>query len=255
MKTAGFTRFCSLLLKLLGFGASVSGCIIGAVEYGCPSATYEVKGKVQDENGNPLSGIRVGFGDTPLENSTLTGPDGSFESGPFTAFPTDEMVVSAMDVDLMEGGGYFGSASDTVKLVQTSSGDGHWDSGTFEGGTTIVMKRDDPSAYERYSILKVSGRLYVPSASGQGNDMCKGFKLEIDGGAVLTTNNVGDFMYEARITDAVPQKLTIRASDPSGALQPKVFELEIRKGYDIFDYWCDGVYINTMYSFYMDKSK
>ena len=46
------------LLSLLGF--SLAACDkIGADEYGCPYADYEIKGKVVDENGKAINGIQV----------------------------------------------------------------------------------------------------------------------------------------------------------------------------------------------------
>ena len=58
------TRFFALLLAVLGIGGcsaieEVDNRMIAA--YGVPTATYHVKGKVTDEQGNPIPDIEVSF--------------------------------------------------------------------------------------------------------------------------------------------------------------------------------------------------
>ena len=61
------------LLSLLGF--SLAACDkIGADEYGCPYADYEIKGKVVDENGKAINGIQVIIPD-PFGNEEYTHRD------------------------------------------------------------------------------------------------------------------------------------------------------------------------------------
>ena len=59
-------RIIKLLLICLGF-KSLTACDVevwqGTVEYGTPYAEYEVKGRVSDAEGTPISGVRVSIGE------------------------------------------------------------------------------------------------------------------------------------------------------------------------------------------------
>ena len=59
-------KFIKFLLLCLGF-KSLTACDTdiwnGPAEYGTPYAEYEVKGRVSDSEGTPVSGIKVSMGD------------------------------------------------------------------------------------------------------------------------------------------------------------------------------------------------
>ncbi|MBR3518514.1 MAG: radical SAM-associated putative lipoprotein [Paludibacteraceae bacterium] len=55
-------KFLGLLNKLLAFVLTLLGvqsCDPGADEYGCPTADYIFHGRVTDEKGNALSGVKI----------------------------------------------------------------------------------------------------------------------------------------------------------------------------------------------------
>lgn len=131
---------------LLGVGTMIS-CEHGpfACEYGCPEATYHVKGVVSNEQGIPIAGIGVqeikrwndadgayrvtGYGDT-------TDKDGRYSLEFPYAFPGLPLSVDVHDID----GAANGSYNDTVVTINTESveltgGNGHW----YEGEGDITF--------------------------------------------------------------------------------------------------------------------
>lgn len=111
-------------------------------EYGVPYATFEIKGKVVDSEGNPLKGIEV-YGEDIYEYmrvKTTTDEDGSFNLVQPEWFPAGEADICFEDVDGEENGGDFGKKTETVKLTQTEDGEGHWNDGVYSSeDLTITM--------------------------------------------------------------------------------------------------------------------
>ena len=123
-------RVSSWLLCLIGYSGTVA-CSAGMVadEYGTPYASYEVKGKVTDENDQPITGISVECGAFYTE-PVYTGEDGSYEmSG--TGFPRQKIEVAFVDVDGEENGGTFASRIVSEEAVHVQDGQGSWDYGKF----------------------------------------------------------------------------------------------------------------------------
>lgn len=111
-------------------------------EYGVPYATFEIKGKVVDSEGNPLKGIEV-YGEDIYEDirvKTTTDEEGSFNLVQPEWFPAGEADICFEDVDGEENGGDFGKKTETVKLTQTEDGEGHWNDGVYSSeDLTITM--------------------------------------------------------------------------------------------------------------------
>lgn len=111
-------------------------------EYGVPYATFEIKGKVVDSEGNPLKGIEV-YGEDIYEYmrvKTTTDKDGSFNLVQPEWLPAGEADICFEDVDGEENGGDFGKKTETVKLTQTEDGEGHWNDGVYSSeDLTITM--------------------------------------------------------------------------------------------------------------------
>lgn len=111
-------------------------------EYGVPYATFEIKGKVVDSEGNPLEGIEV-YGEDIYEHmrqKAVTAEDGSFLLVQPEWFPAGEADICFEDVDGEENGGDFGKKTETVKLTQTEDGEGHWNDGVYSSeDLTITM--------------------------------------------------------------------------------------------------------------------
>ena len=112
---------------------------IFVAEYGCPEATYDVKGTVTDEEGQPIAGIGVWkTRDWSDENSETYGKicyvDTTDSEGhynvTFYGFPQESCTIDFNDIDSGENGSYL----DTVVTINTqdaqlTGGDGHWNHG------------------------------------------------------------------------------------------------------------------------------
>ena len=115
-----------LIVSLAGLLGINLGCS-KVDEYGCPEATYHVKGTVVNEEGQPIAGINVGI-DT-------TGSDGSYNVT-LSGFPRQPLSLYFHDIDSMENGFY----KDTLVTINTENvqligGDGNW----YEGEGNITQ--------------------------------------------------------------------------------------------------------------------
>lgn len=83
-------RLIWLLLSLLGMAAGCSSNDkLIPVEYGCPHADYEIKGRVTDPDGNPIRAIEITTDELPVAYSSATG-DYRLKG---TAFPGDMRIL------------------------------------------------------------------------------------------------------------------------------------------------------------------
>ena len=142
-----------LLVSLGGLlGFSFAGCDdfpYGTEKYGCPEATYHVKGTVTNEKGDPIEGIEVaqaydsaGVRYVMLEHSGLgtTNPDGRYNVSLY-GMPGQEVAIGFRDID----GDLNGRYRDTVITVSAPredfhGGDGEWNYGTAEITQDVVMR-------------------------------------------------------------------------------------------------------------------
>lgn len=139
------------LLTLLGF--SLAACDkIGADEYGCPHADYEIKGKVVNTKGSAIPGIQVIIPD-PFGNEEYTHRDtlitnnsGEFNINPMiTSFGEDiTFKITTKDIDGTDNGGVFLEKITDVafKKEDLKGGDGNWNYGSARKEVTITMERD-----------------------------------------------------------------------------------------------------------------
>lgn len=127
------------LTAVLGFNL-VSSCFY---LYASPHADYEAKGRVTDEEGNPVSGIMVDLatkyseggvavGEPMGNDREATADDGTFhvKAADQYAFP-DSLTVLFTDVDGVANGGEFLSKEVTVPVVKKKDGQGAWDEGLY----------------------------------------------------------------------------------------------------------------------------
>lgn len=141
------------LLSLLGFGTSCSDndntpenfmC-----EYGTPSATFSVKGKVTDDEGKPIPGIEV-----QLEkdyDKQLTDEQGNFEFVKSLTFHIDEkpMPLRFTDIDGPENGSFEPATVDVQFTQNPDVKPGSWYQGDFTAqDVTATMKRAEGEANE-----------------------------------------------------------------------------------------------------------
>ena len=146
------------LLSLLGFtgcGKDDNGGGEISVEYGAPSANFKVLGRVTNEQGQPLGGMRVVasnvtavWGKGPkqcysglLRDTVYTASDGSFVRE-YSIFPADSVYIHMKIEDSAEPSVYdsdsiaVGFAKDDLK-----GGDRGWYLGAAEKKTNVTLKR------------------------------------------------------------------------------------------------------------------
>lgn len=102
---------------------------------GQPIANYQVMGKVSDEDGKPINGIRV-IADYSTDivyraDTLYTDKDGEYSK--FLTIPrSGDFYLTFTDIDGQANGGEFESCSEQVKPVRTEISSGHF------GGSYIV---------------------------------------------------------------------------------------------------------------------
>lgn len=126
----GFNMLLAGLLILLGF--TVTSCET-SVEYGTPHAEFEVKGKVTDQTGKPISGIEVKYaiginnknvGTFNGEMVSHTDKNGTYQAT-FKSWPDHRLRITAADVDGPENGSFQTDSID-VKVGEFEGKEGGW---------------------------------------------------------------------------------------------------------------------------------
>ncbi|MBQ5679352.1 MAG: radical SAM-associated putative lipoprotein [Rikenellaceae bacterium] len=140
-------------LSIIGFTLPVMGCV--PVMYGSPSTTYEVKGKVLDNKGNPINGIKIALEDDATDpNPYQIAESQSLENGDYkirnTIFPRSKLYLSVEDIDGAENGGEF--EEQTIELdfskVEATGDKDAWHNGTKSIEKYIVMQEKSDEAQE-----------------------------------------------------------------------------------------------------------
>lgn len=147
----GTNKLLAGLLTLLGF--SVTSCE-PTDEYGSPYATYEIKGKVVNEEGTAIPDIQVvisapnvyGEEDMFAYRDTLsTDKQGQFEiQKGLEAFGEDlTFKIKAEDIDGEANGGSFEETTTevTFKNEDLKGKSGNWNLGKAEKEVTLTMKK------------------------------------------------------------------------------------------------------------------
>lgn len=128
------------LLSLLGFPSCGDNGSGGLEMYGTPSATYSIRGKVQNAAKEAIPDIKIQFltehsGDGKIWHDTISSPvltnsRGEFE-GHFVSFPTSDIRVIATDIDGPANGSYSKDSIDIKINAEEYTGDkGAWNKGT-----------------------------------------------------------------------------------------------------------------------------
>lgn len=140
-------------LSIIGFTLPVVGCV--PVMYGSPSTTYEVKGKVLDNKGNPINGIKIALQDDATDpNPYQIAESQSLENGDYkirnTISPQSKLYLSVEDIDGAENGGEF--EEQTIELdfskVEATGDKDAWYNGTKSIEKYIVMQEKSDEAQE-----------------------------------------------------------------------------------------------------------
>ena len=146
------------LLSLLGFtgcGKDDNGGGGISVEYGVPSANFKVLGRVTNEQGQPLGGMRVVasevtavWGKGPkqcysglLRDTVYTASDGTFV-GIYSTIPADSVYIH-MKVEDPTARSAYESDSVTVGFAEKNlkGGDTYWYRGAAEKKINVTLKR------------------------------------------------------------------------------------------------------------------
>ncbi|PKP08708.1 MAG: hypothetical protein CVU09_14210 [Bacteroidetes bacterium HGW-Bacteroidetes-4] len=127
-----YNLILTALLTLLGF--STCTIVEPRDEYGTPSASFKVNGKVSDKlTSRPIQDIKV----IMQGDSTQTDSEGRFSLSQVN-FPADQIfVIQFKDIDGAANGGQF-QAKDTLvefKNPQFTGGDGSW----YQGETSLEL--------------------------------------------------------------------------------------------------------------------
>lgn len=142
--------FFSLLLALFGFGTTE--CCTPRM-YGSPNAEWTVKGKVTDEDNNPVPGLQVVLGDRldngegPVSNETYrtldtlrTQADGTYSVSRY-GFPVQTLQVDIHDIDGADNGGQFEDASVIIRNIENGGGKGGYSGHTEIDVPDIIVKK------------------------------------------------------------------------------------------------------------------
>lgn len=133
--------FIALLCSLIGLGTT--GCY--PCMYGSLTADFSAKGRVIDEDGQPIQGLQVTLGHRwhgenydgtsykPID-SLKTGPNGEYEVFFASTIPILNLQVDVNDIDGEANGGNFESATVLVKDIQYENGKG-W----YEGEAAVEV--------------------------------------------------------------------------------------------------------------------
>ena len=130
-----------MLLALLGFSAGCEDEM--TAEYGCPFATYSVKGKVTDKAGAPIPGIRVSL-DREYDYK-YTDSDGRFAFvNHNTSFVPE--TLRAEDVDGPENGSYRSAEIQVTFIRNPAVLSGGWYGGDYiAADVDITMQEETPA--------------------------------------------------------------------------------------------------------------
>jgi putative lipoprotein (rSAM/lipoprotein system) len=162
MKMTAIKFFDKVILVLLGVAGFFSGCDINnggnVVEYGVPSADYEIQGTVTDKaTSQPIKQIRVvrplqyapEYGDTVYTNE-----EGEYHFE-YNDFPHPTAQLKFDDIDGVENKGLFQSAEETVTFTnadQVKPGKGNWYDGKFIKTLNMALDKE-PVNTPMYGVL------------------------------------------------------------------------------------------------------
>ena len=140
-----YRYLCLALGTILGTGCSDPADMVeyGPMpEYGVPTGTVHVSGRVLDQGGTPIQGVQVSV-DFALPDTTDAQGHWAIDQNS-TYIPCADgqthCLVEAEDIDGPDNGGPFPPTSTVLNLIQTVPGSGTFNMGTWEQhGIDIVL--------------------------------------------------------------------------------------------------------------------
>ena len=147
-----YNAVLTALLSMLGYGCSSTEEPLDMygppVEYGTPHADYIIKGRVMDESGTPVQGIKTSLRKVDKVrsygiDSVQTNVSGNYQLK-HTGWQNQYYKVIVEDIDGEANGGEF--LSDTLdidydKAVKTKDGDSKWYHGIYEISQDVKLKK------------------------------------------------------------------------------------------------------------------
>lgn len=140
---------CMVLGAILGTGCSdINDPEYGPLpmpEYGVPTGSVSVTGRVVTESGDPIPGVEVGFGWTGVDTTDVEGNWDISRNNSY--YPCEESsegacIVEAKDIDGEDNGGPYPLAQVELDLIQTESPSGSYDLGKWEQHNVIIEMID-----------------------------------------------------------------------------------------------------------------
>lgn len=114
-------KIISIILALLGY--SIWGCI---EKYGVPFTSFQLKGKVRNEQATPIKNIKIIVEKKYESADTLyTSETGNYDVTFPLYEPNNVINVSVEDIDGEENNGMFVSQSKTIILKETDFNNGN----------------------------------------------------------------------------------------------------------------------------------
>ena len=109
-------NYCiGFILSLFGmtiFASCEYGCPPIQAKYGTPSADFHISGRVENNLGKSIEGIKISVYN-PQNSLDTTSADGSFKIDLYGHWPEEEITLFASDIDSTENGHY---KTDTIYI-------------------------------------------------------------------------------------------------------------------------------------------
>lgn len=133
-------KLIRMLLSLLGFASSCA-CETQEDAYGCPYATFSVKGKVTDEAGSPIPGIAVRV---EYDNETATDDTGTFafDRAQWSFAPTSPVSIRFSDIDGSENGSFADQEVEVTFARNSAVASDGWYEGHFDADDIEVVLQE-----------------------------------------------------------------------------------------------------------------
>ena len=240
-----FTRFCRWALTVLGITA-VGSCeqFEPVAEYGCPTMTFRVSGKIVDSStGKPIEGIAVSCDDDWDDPQVITSESGEFVYESY-AFPRESIILKFTDSDDDANGLYFKKELE-VKLTQSKPGANTWDSGLYVADNLNVKLDEEIAPMYGTPVVEFSVKGRVVDADSNpipnievtwGNMYGKAVTAE-DGSFEYTNEDIG-----TDITDVVLTFTDVDGEENGGDFETEDVQVTLTQTDSGDDEWDFGEY-------------
>jgi putative lipoprotein (rSAM/lipoprotein system) len=158
MKKTAIRFFDKMVVLLLGIAGLFAGCdeinnSDPVVEYGMPSADYEISGTVTDQQtSKPIKHIQVvrPFQQVSEYGDTVYTDNKGYYRFAYSDYPQNTVKIQFEDIDGEENGGMFLTTEQTVDITEADrveKGNGHWYKGKFVKNLDIELDKGNHAMY------------------------------------------------------------------------------------------------------------